>query len=161
MNRFSLFSSFPTKITTFTTNICEKTSILQTVMGFEPPTTFRKSVYSHNHQTRAPALLFLPHEPAPSHLPFILGCLHIVKRIEINQKTARAEAVTKKFENIVWKLLLTKIPLSVIFRMYVYFLGKANLSRCFRVILINKLPVLQDKTQVKRTDTKQVFTTTL
>ena len=54
---FQLFSSFQTNIITIlTTNQCEKMSIQYMVLGFKP-TTFRTWVSSHNHLTRAPALL--------------------------------------------------------------------------------------------------------
>ena len=45
---YSLFSSFPTNITIFTTNKCEKISIHYMVLGFEPM-TFGTLVSSHNH----------------------------------------------------------------------------------------------------------------
>ena len=47
---------FSNKQTIFTTNICEKMSILCTMLGFEP-TTFRSWVSSNNHSTRASTLL--------------------------------------------------------------------------------------------------------
>ena len=52
---FVYFRSFKTKITNFTTNLCEKMSIQYKVPGFEP-TTFGMWVSSHNHKIRAPAL---------------------------------------------------------------------------------------------------------
>ena len=53
---FVYFWSFQTNNIIFTTNHCEKLSIQYTELGFKP-TTFLTRVVTHNHQTRAPALV--------------------------------------------------------------------------------------------------------